>query len=141
MECSVPKAPQNEKKKKKRRKPFYVDYFSFVPPKREVEERCNRLNQNQDENWVNVAIIGLDALSRLNFQRQMPSSHSYLIDQMGAIEMYGFNKVGDNTFPNLVPTLMNLSDDEVQKVCWPDKDSFFDNCPFIWNQYRDRGYR
>lgn len=141
MECSVPKAPQNEKKKKKRRKPFYVDYFSFVPPKKEVEERCNRLNQNQDENWVNVAIIGLDALSRLNFQRQMPSSHSYLIDQMGAIEMYGFNKVGDNTFPNLVPTLMNLSDDEVQKVCWPDKDSFFDNCPFIWNQYRDRGYR
>lgn len=125
----------------KKGKPFYGDFFAFVPPKKEVEERCQRLDQDGGKNWINVAVIGLDALSRLNFQRQMPLSHSYLVDQMGAIEMYGFNKVGDNTFPNLVPTLMNLTENELKDVCWPEDYPFFDNCPFIWNQYRDKGYR
>lgn len=141
VECSVLQNRTKKRKKKRSKKPFYMDYFAFIPPKKEVEERCNKLDQDRGDNWVNVAVIGLDALSRLNFQRQMPASHSYLIDQMGAIEMFGFNKVGDNTFPNLAPTLMNLTEDEVQKVCWPKEHNFFDNCPFIWNKYRDRGYR
>ncbi len=125
----------------KKKKPFYKDYFAFVPSKKEVEYRCAKFERRSHADHLNVAIIGLDALSRLNFHRQMKSSTKYLKEEMGAIEMVGYNKLGDNTFPNLVPLLMNLTIDELKRTCWPTKDSFFDDCPFIWKTFEKFGFR
>lgn len=85
-------------------------------------------------------IIGLDALSRLNFHRRMNSSSAYLHQKMQAIEMLGYNKIDDNTFPNLIPALAGLSVDELKKVCWS-SNGVFDECPIIWKQFREYGYR
>ena len=126
---------------------FYRDIFAFVPIKKEVEERCDSFVDNtssQPTEHLNVMIVGLDALSRLNFQRQMPRSYQFLIERMAAIEMKGYNKVGDNTFPNLVPLLTGLSDDELQHSCLGtsnSSDTTFDDCPFVWNIFRRNGYR
>jgi len=86
-----------------------------------------------------VLLIGADALSRLNFYRQMPKTLQFLKDQ-NAIELLGYNKVDDNTFPNLVPVFTGKSVDEIQKTCWTSNNDYFDDCPFIWKNYSERGY-
>lgn len=50
-------------------------------------------------------MIGLDSMSRLNTMRQLPRSYRYIKDQMDAVVMLGFNKVGENTYPNVIPML------------------------------------
>lgn len=51
-------------------------------------------------------MIGLDSVSRLNFHRQFPTTYKILRERLAAYEMYGYNKVRDNTFVNLVPMFL-----------------------------------
>lgn len=37
--------------------------------------------------------------------RQMPKSYNFLIKEIEGDVMYGFTKVGENTFPNVIPML------------------------------------
>ena len=75
----------------------YLEYHSFLPKKQEVLERVhlNIMNesQNNQEDKLNVMILGIDTLSRLNFQRTMKKSRQTL-DKLGGIEFFGYNKVG-----------------------------------------------
>lgn len=48
-----------------------LDYHSFVPLKPEVEQRCSKGDETANER-VSVLILGIDAVSRLNFYRTMP---------------------------------------------------------------------
>lgn len=84
---------------------------------------------------VNVLILGLDSVSRLNFRRQMPKTDA-LLSRLNNVEMLGYNKVEDNTFPNLIPLLTGLSVDELRDRCWPRNEEFFDGCQFVWDEYR-----
>ena len=60
---------------------------------------------------------------------------------MQAIELFGYNKLVDNTFPNLVPVLSGLSEKELQQMSWPNKSSVFDKCKWIWKNFSAAGYR
>ncbi|XP_014251815.1 uncharacterized protein LOC106667978 isoform X2 [Cimex lectularius] len=115
-------------------KTIYKDYFAFVQRKK------NKSINPNDRSKVNVLTIGLDAISRLNLYRQMPKT-LHLLEEMGAVEMLGYNKVEDNTFPNLVPALTGLSVKELTKECWFNASMEFDNCPFVWDQYSSIGYQ
>lgn len=85
-------------------------------------------------------IIGLDSVSRLNLYRQMPKTLAYLQNDMEAIEYFGFNKIGDGTFPNLVGLLTGLHVDEIKQICWRKKTDRFDNCTFVWSKFHAAGY-
>lgn len=109
---------------------IYKDLFAFVPVK--LKSSIN------NDGKLNVLVIGLDAVSRVNFHRQMPHTAAYL-KEIGALELMGYNKVGDNTFPNLIPVLTGQSEEEISKKCWSNK-KYFDNCTFLWNLYKKAGY-
>lgn len=130
-----------KKKSGKKSKTIFKDFFAFVPLKRDVERRCEEIEKNRSSDGVNVMIIALDALSRLNFRRQMILSAQYLKKQLGAVEMLGYNKVGDNTFPNFVPAFSGLSVEELKKTCWSKENSFFDKCSFVWQEFQRNGFR
>ncbi|XP_067001793.2 uncharacterized protein [Anabrus simplex] len=122
---------------------IYKDYHAFIIPKPEVEKRCEEAvstNEVDTEDRPSVLMLGIDAVSRLNFHRQMPHT-LHQLRQLGAIEMLGYNKVGDNTFPNLVPVLAGLSEKELRDSCWPKDKSSFDYCSFIWKNFSEAGYR
>lgn len=89
---------------------------------------------------LNVIVIGLDSVSRMNFHRQMPKTRTFLDKKLNAIEFFGFNKIGDNTFPNLMATLTGLSVQELQTSCLKTNLSRFDNCTFIWEKFHNNGY-
>ncbi|GIY13847.1 uncharacterized protein CEXT_199881 [Caerostris extrusa] len=117
---------------------FYEDFHSFIHDKPSVEERCNKHNSS----GYSVLIIGVDAMSRMNMHRQLKKTSRYLLEEMDAIEMFGFNKVGDNTFPNLIPLLTGYDERELKHVCWnASRDEPLDKCNFIWKRFAAEGYR
>lgn len=43
---------------------------------------------------LNVLILGLDAMSHLNFRRTMPEVHDFLTRNLSALEFMGYHKIG-----------------------------------------------
>lgn len=112
---------------------IYRDMFAFVPVKNVSK------NLSTDSKRLSVLVVGLDAVSRLNLHRQMPSIVHYL-KEIGGVELRGYNKVGDNTFPNLMPVLTGKFEEELRKTCWPKISDRLDKCHFIWEDYKNRSY-
>lgn len=114
----------------------YKDYHSFVPLKPTV---INTIRQDSDER-LNVIIIGIDSLSRMHIHRKMPKTVRYFLEELNAIEYMGYNKVSDNTFPNLIPMLTSFGFYELVQKCWPNYNTRFDNCSFVWSNFTKQGY-
>ncbi|CAL1265563.1 unnamed protein product [Larinioides sclopetarius] len=116
----------------------YEQYFPLVPLKQHVEaERSSIAPPNPA---LNVILIGIDSVSKLNFLRHFPRTHAFLNEKLKPFEMNGYTKVGDNTFPNLVPLLTG----QFVEYWWNEtvkNTMFFDNVGFIWKEYARRGYR
>lgn len=125
----------------------WPDLHAFVPLTRppaasncsHTDGNCSREAPANDS--VNVLMLGLDAVSRLNFHRQMPLTAD-MLRQLGAIEMLGYNKVADNTFPNLVAVLSGMTERELVRSCWDTK-ATFDACHqhWLWTNYSAAGHR
>lgn len=108
---------------------IYTDFFSFVPVKVNSTEK----------GMPNVLVFGLDSVSRVNLQRQLPLTVKYL-KSLNTVDLLGYNKVADNTFPNLIPVLTGMFEGELKNSCWPEQHSHFDNCSFLWKLYKQKGY-
>lgn len=83
----------------------YEQFFLFAPEKKFTKH--GEVDQITNKTGYNVLIVGMDSVSRLNFLRTMPKTADYL-KRKGAIDMLGYNKVGYNTLPNLVPMLLGV---------------------------------
>lgn len=114
---------------------LYVDFHSFFP--RKSEEKIEEADKK-----FNVMILGVDSVSKLNFHRMFNMTSKTIIEDLGAIELQGYNKVGDNTYPNLVPLLSGLTADELNGACLSSNASiYFDDCHFIWDDFNRKGYQ
>lgn len=117
---------------------FYLQYFAFTPLKDEVEE--DRKTKAPPEHRLNVILAGVDSISKLNFLRHFPKTRSFIKNKMHSFSMRGFNKVGDNTFPNLVPLLTGHHVEHYFNESMKET-FFFDSIDLIWKDYAKRGYR
>lgn len=130
----------------------YTNIHSFIVHDLEEEQAFKRvaekkLNLNQ---YYNVVLVGMDTISRLNGYRQLNETLSFLKEKYKTLEFYGYNKVGENTFPNLIPLLTGLKSTQLTETqCWlptnyTDQgevgDDFLDNCKYLWNFYQEVGY-
>ncbi|XP_072937053.1 uncharacterized protein [Epargyreus clarus] len=118
---------------------LHEQFFLFAPKKPYLSYADDSVEVPINQTSYNVIVMGVDAISRLNFYRTMPKTLAYL-KKKDAIELFGYNKVGDNTFPNLTPMLLGLKDTDLKRICLPNSRATFDNCPFIWDLYKDAGY-
>ncbi|XP_076058952.1 uncharacterized protein LOC143035823 [Oratosquilla oratoria] len=110
-------------------------------PKRKMKPKTPRAPGEFEP--LSVIVFGTDSVSRLNLLRHMPMTHRYLTETLGAIDFGGFNKVADNTFPNMVATLSGFSEEELKNhSCMPKGENAekFDECPFVWRQFEEEGY-
>lgn len=127
---------------------IYTDYHSFFPAKSDdtvenVESPEEIRNKDEISNKYNILILGIDSVSKLNFHRMLNKTLTTIVDELEGIELYGYNKIDDNTYPNLIPLLSGLSSDELASACLSSNASayYFDNCHFIWNEFKKRGYK
>ncbi|TDG46709.1 hypothetical protein AWZ03_006889 [Drosophila navojoa] len=102
----------------------------------------NHEHSSSSRERLSVMVLGIDSVSHLNFLRQMHRTSSFIRNNLSHVEFWGFNKVGDNTFPNLVPLLSGLTEQELNISCVaPMAMPSFDGCSFLWKRYKQAGYR
>ncbi|ERL91482.1 hypothetical protein D910_08812 [Dendroctonus ponderosae] len=91
--------------------------------------------QTTEKKWK-VVLLGFDSISRLNLQRSMPRVFAHL--ERNFIGLKGFNKIEDNTFPNLMATLTGRSMHTLEPDCT--RNASFDKCDIIWRDFSDNGF-
>ncbi|KAH8413033.1 hypothetical protein KR009_007504 [Drosophila setifemur] len=126
---------------------IYDDAHFFIqpPPEKLLKNDLPTLkfwkkrNQSAEETPpISVMILGLDSISHLNLLRQMPNTSEYLRSKMSHVEFWGLNKIGLNTFPNLIPLLTGKSEEETNKY-W-NAHRYMDALPLIWKDFKRAGY-
>ena len=58
----------------------------------------------------------------------------YITNTLEGVTLYGYNKVGDNTKPNVIPLLTGLYCDQIQSrmLEYINGGAFHDHLPFLW---------
>ena len=113
---------------------LYEDFRAFILPRPPVTPPKPDVS---GEKRLNVYVIGIDSVSRLNFKRYMPGVQRYLEGELQAIPMQGLTKVGVNTFPNLLALLAGLNMDQLGQSL---RKTPFDRLPLMWKQFSALGY-
>ncbi|XP_061179332.1 uncharacterized protein LOC133187952 [Saccostrea echinata] len=124
----------------------FQSFHQFVLLKEEVEMRCNKafkehLHNKTVKETMNVILLGIDSVSRLQSIRSLKRTRAYLLDVLGAVELTLYNKVADNTFVNIVPMTLGKFIEEMPYNESVGSNEPFDKYNFIWKQFSMKGYR
>ncbi|XP_026469786.1 uncharacterized protein LOC113373714 isoform X2 [Ctenocephalides felis] len=130
---------QNSAKGLRKGKVWYKNGHALIPDKESVQRRLAETRSAQINPPISVLLISIDSISRLNLMRSMPKTARHLHDN-GWIELRGYNKIGDNTYPNLMAVLTGKSPTNSYVSCKPTTLHGLDNCWFIWKNYSNAGY-
>ncbi|XP_037814750.1 uncharacterized protein LOC119605609 [Lucilia sericata] len=126
-------------KSKSKKSTLQEDAFSFIQVNKTIIQQESK-NVTVQRRKPSILMIGIDTLSRINFRRNMPEMLKYLVKN-NWYELLGYNKVGDNTLPNLMPMLAGYTRNTVNDKCNPRYVvGGFDNCNFIWTTFKKHGY-
>ncbi|KAH6940198.1 hypothetical protein HPB50_026320 [Hyalomma asiaticum] len=121
-----------------RGKLLFTEYFLIPQPKQPVQDTDEpQPDEPPESRKMSVLLLGIDSTSRINFNRFMVKTRRYIIEELGAFELLGFNKVGDNSFPNQLPLLSGFSGPDAESLF---KRHNFDTFPLLWNTFRLEGY-
>lgn len=132
---------------------YYRDGFGPVSLKPEVEKRIagfeNKMGKpsdlTEDEENLSVIVIGLDTMSQMHFIRSMPKTQKYLTEVLSAVRLDGYNKIAENTLPNVFASMTGRSYTELVDECLDKEVGIFssrlDRCEFIWKIFAEKGYR
>ncbi|XP_003693232.1 uncharacterized protein LOC100866302 [Apis florea] len=140
VSCSLVESRSTNGTGKKRSRPIYENVHAILDAGK-VADRSSR-NATQllsTSKKLSVLMLGIDSVSRLNFIRSAPTTERYLLET-GWIRFDGYNKMGDNTFPNLMAILTGQNQEQAYTICKPTVPTMLDRCPFLWQNFRDAGY-
>ena len=88
---------------------------------------------------LNVLVVGIDSMSRLNFARHMPKTRDYILNNLRGIEFRGYSKIDDKKFPNMAAL---LAGNFREQLPWAkNTKGTFDSTTFLWNLFSQKGYR
>lgn len=121
----------------KKHKKIYENVHEVIRIKKEFN--ASKLQPNS-ERVPSILFIGIDSISRLNLIRAMPKSYEFLSNDSTWFPLLGYNKIGENTFPNLMAILTGYNSTEAYNICDPKKIGPLDTCRFIWKEYKKFGY-
>lgn len=103
-----------------------------------TEKRTNIMSESSDQ--LSVVLFGLDSVSRSCAVRKLPRTFKYLTEDLGAFDLRGLMKVGENTLPNVVPLLTGRRVWSAEVPITDYTKETFDSFPFIWRNFSDAGY-
>ncbi|XP_055953963.1 uncharacterized protein LOC129989445 [Argiope bruennichi] len=116
----------------------FEQYIPLVRLKKEIEEAKSFISPPTPR--LNIILAGIDSVSKLNYLRHFRKTDAFIKDKLPMFEMNGYTKVGDNTFPNLVPMLTG----HFVEHYWNEtvrETMYFDDVDIIWKDYAKKGYR
>ncbi|XP_002034908.2 uncharacterized protein LOC6610321 [Drosophila sechellia] len=115
------------------------DAFLFVQDRLNHGHKSPEDHRPDLESKPNVIILGIDSISRMNLRRSMPKVHKFL-QGPGWFEMQGYNKVGENTLPNLLAILTGNAEEDALFNGRFRHSGFIDKLEFIWQLFKKHGY-
>ncbi|CAH0555015.1 unnamed protein product [Brassicogethes aeneus] len=115
----------------------YENTHAIIKIKENVQKKM--FSADNTTKQLSVLIVGIDSISRLNLIRGLPNTYKYLSDNNWAT-LKGYNKIDDNTFPNLMAILIGQNQSRAYSVCKPKEIGKLNECPFIWNDFSKFGY-
>ncbi|CAH1184293.1 unnamed protein product [Phyllotreta striolata] len=111
----------------------YENVYAIFKPPREVPNK----------NYPNVLLIGIDGVSASNFIRTMPKTHD-LLKASGWVNLKGYNKVEDNTFPNVIAVIagakFSYHEGYFSDKCNPYDSNKLESCNFLWKTFKKANY-
>ena len=121
-------------------------YVSVVRERPDLEKTLHeRMSKHKNENAVketlNVLVLGIDGMSKQNMVRTLPKTRDFLLGTLKAKEMLNYNKNGMNTFPNVITMLTGKTVAEISSEYSWNTGKFFDDIPFVWDEFAKAGYR
>ncbi|XP_075725426.1 uncharacterized protein LOC119183341 [Rhipicephalus microplus] len=118
---------------------FEIPVYSNVHAVLRIPKSMMTSPTPEAQNRPNVLVFGLDSISRLSMMRLLPKTYTFLTEVLGSVVFRGMNKVGDNTFPNLVALLTGMEAYTQLKHPGMNGDTF-DDVRFIWDDFKHGGY-
>ena len=97
-----------------------------------------RIEKSTDSVAPNVLLLAIDSMSFVNFKRHFHKTEEFL-RKNNFSELLGYNKLGQNTFPNMVPFLTGYHAKELQAGMDLMKVNF-EEWPIIWKNYSKEGF-
>ncbi|RZC36497.1 uncharacterized protein BDFB_001632, partial [Asbolus verrucosus] len=95
-------------------------------------------SKRRSEGPYSVLLVGIDTMSQLNLMRTLPKTHKFL-ERNSWINLRGYNKIDDNTFPNLMAILSGMNLSQIHTKCNPEK-NVLNDCDIIWKKFREFEY-
>ena len=80
----------------------YEQWIAHIHPLRDVADRRER---NHRSSGLNVLVLALESVSSISFDRVLPKSHQFLVDQPNTALFTGYNVIGDAAPANIIPLL------------------------------------
>ncbi|XP_043270800.1 uncharacterized protein [Venturia canescens] len=124
---------------------IYKNIHAIINPAK-VQQRLTQVDREEDEasskeknRKLSILMLGIDSVSRLNFKRALPKTEKYLREK-DWFHLQGYNKMGENTFPNLMAILTGMNNADAYAKCKPTVPYGLDNCPMLWYEFRNSGY-
>ncbi|XP_031636443.1 uncharacterized protein LOC116349218 isoform X2 [Contarinia nasturtii] len=118
----------------------YKNAHAIIRERSNIRKRLNNFKEKSKNNRpLSVLMLSIDSVSRLNLIRAMPKTAQHLYDT-GWFELQGYNKIDDNTFPNLMAILTGYNQTLAYGECSPRQVGKLEECPLIWNEFKDSGY-
>ncbi|KAL7739163.1 hypothetical protein ACLKA6_010384 [Drosophila palustris] len=116
------------------------DAYMFIQYQEKPHAANPRKGSTLPPRKPSVIMYGIDTLSRINLRRTMPVVYEFL-KRPGWYEMKGYNKVGDNSFPNIFAIVSGYSPEKAKEhVCDTDKSGCLDEMPMIWKYFKNASY-
>ncbi|XP_059144628.1 uncharacterized protein LOC131931792 isoform X1 [Physella acuta] len=106
-----------------------------------IRERLRTTKPPANGLGMSVAVMVFDSMSRMSWLRRMPKTRDYMVKRLGAIELKGYNIVGDATTAAMIPILTGKHEIELPEARKHKAGSKpVDNFPWIWKSFQKNGY-
>ncbi|XP_059155035.1 uncharacterized protein LOC131940432 [Physella acuta] len=121
-----------------------VDYFALFPKRDNEDEMLKllakkRVAEFSPQETLNVLMVGIDGVPRHQFMRSMNKTYPWLMKGGNSIDLVKYTQIGKNTFPNYLPLLSGILEDEIKS--WWTHEDFVDALDLIWEDFSKAGYR
>lgn len=114
---------------------IYHDVLFFLPPPSSPPPLESKF---PSEERLSVMVLGVDSMSHMHYQRYFHQVEEFM-EGVPHTEFWGYNRVGRNSYPNLVPLLSGLNSVEFEDLCYHGRPNF-DECHLLWSDFKAAGY-
>ncbi|XP_059177676.1 uncharacterized protein LOC131957003 [Physella acuta] len=119
----------------------YENIHAGIFENKTIFDRLKVLKPPLDGLGMSVAVLVFDSMSRMSWLRRMPRTRSFMVNKLRAVELKGYNIVGDATTAALIPILTGKHEAELPEARrhFPGSKPV-DDFPWIWKEFQNRGY-